>query len=242
MHSGHRKRMRQRVEDTGLDMLRTHEVLELLLYFVLPQRDVNPIAHTLLERFGSLNGVLHADAESLLQVPGLGQHSVEFLHFIPQLLALTEEQRLCDRPMLNSLRQASDYFLRVFLHITGASVACFSMNGRGYLARTNWLAPTTADPLVLPSLGSVAEVALACPAQSIVLAQRRPAGRTHPTPQERQYFSLLDRALRIVDTELVDVLFINGQSIVSMRTMGCFPALRESYHGRNLSLSEHWLD
>ena len=59
-HEGHRARLRRKVRETGLDALAPHEILEFLLYHIVPRQDVNALAHRLLERFGSVEGVLRA--------------------------------------------------------------------------------------------------------------------------------------------------------------------------------------
>ena len=66
-HSGHRARKRRQFRDHGIDAFADHEVLELLLYYAVPRRDTNPIAHALMDRFGSLNAVLSAPVEELEQ-------------------------------------------------------------------------------------------------------------------------------------------------------------------------------
>ena len=84
IHDGHREKMRQRFLSGGLDHFADHEALELLLYYAIPRRDTNPIAHALLERFGSLSRVLEAAPEELEKVPGVGRRTArdiwEFYH------------------------------------------------------------------------------------------------------------------------------------------------------------------
>ena len=74
-HSGHRARKRRQFRDHGIDAFADHEVLELLLYYAVPRRDTNPIAHALMDRFGSLNAVLSAPVEELERVPGMGANA-----------------------------------------------------------------------------------------------------------------------------------------------------------------------
>ena len=57
VHEGHRQRKKEQFREHGLDAFADHEALELLLYYAIPRQDTNPIAHRLLERFGSLEGV-----------------------------------------------------------------------------------------------------------------------------------------------------------------------------------------
>ena len=72
-HQGHRQRMRERVQNYGLDSLADHEVLEYILYTTNAQRDTNEIAYNLLERFGDFASVLEASEEELCTVAHLGK-------------------------------------------------------------------------------------------------------------------------------------------------------------------------
>ena len=83
VHENHRERMRRRVEKYGLDSLEEHEALEYLLFFVIPRRDTNPLAHALIGRFGSFAGVLEASEEELRTVEGIGPAAARFLHMLP---------------------------------------------------------------------------------------------------------------------------------------------------------------
>ena len=74
-HQGHRQRMRERVQNYGLDSLADHEVLEYILYTTNAQRDTNEIAYNLLERFGDFASVLEASEEELCTVEGIGPTS-----------------------------------------------------------------------------------------------------------------------------------------------------------------------
>lgn len=86
LHAGHRQRVRQRFLDIGLEHFQDHEVLELLLFYAIPRRDVNETAHLLLNRFGSLPAVLDASEEELCEIPGVGPGVAHFLNLIPEVL------------------------------------------------------------------------------------------------------------------------------------------------------------
>ena len=79
VHQGHRERMKQRFLKEGLDGFADHEVLELLLFYAIPQRDTNDLAHRLIDRFGSLDAVLDAPREELLSVKGVGENTATLL-------------------------------------------------------------------------------------------------------------------------------------------------------------------
>ena len=98
IHDGHRARMKLQMMEHGLDTMNDHEVLELLLYYAIPRRDTNELAHRLLEHFGSLAGVFEASPRDLQSVPGVGQHAACLLHLIPQVnrrYLISRETRSC---------------------------------------------------------------------------------------------------------------------------------------------------
>ena len=84
LHDGHRKRLKEQFLNHS-DGFHDHQLLELLLCYAIPQGDVNGLAHRLLDRFGSLAGVLDARPEALEQVPGVGEHTAVLLKLIPVL-------------------------------------------------------------------------------------------------------------------------------------------------------------
>ena len=92
-HQGHRQRMRERVQNYGLDSLADHEVLEYILYTTNAQRDTNEIAYNLLERFGDFASVLEASEEELCTVEGIGPTSARLLHMLPQVLRAQPHRR-----------------------------------------------------------------------------------------------------------------------------------------------------
>lgn len=82
---GHRERLRQRFLQNPASISET-ERLELLLTYAIPRRDVSPIAVNLISRFGSLERVLSASAQELVQIEGIGEAVVTFLHLIRYLV------------------------------------------------------------------------------------------------------------------------------------------------------------
>lgn len=77
MHEGHRKRMYEKLKEG--DGLYDHEILEILLFNAYPRKNTNPVAHALLNAFGSLSGVLSAETEQLTAVAGVGENVALYL-------------------------------------------------------------------------------------------------------------------------------------------------------------------
>ncbi len=85
IHEGHRARMKKRLLESGEMGFADHELLEMLLYYAIPRRDTNELAHRLLKQFGSLQGVLSASEEELACVKGMGQQAALLVALVPTL-------------------------------------------------------------------------------------------------------------------------------------------------------------
>ena len=81
-HDGHRQRLKKRFRTEGLDHFDEHQVLELLLYYVIPRKDTNIIAHDLIDRFGNLSQVLEAQPEEVAKGSGIGDAAATVLSLI----------------------------------------------------------------------------------------------------------------------------------------------------------------
>lgn len=85
IHEGHRERVREAYRKQGMDGMADHVILEMLLTYVIPRRDVNGLAHALLNKFGSLTDVLAADPMRLADVEGVGDKTALYLHSLYDL-------------------------------------------------------------------------------------------------------------------------------------------------------------
>ena len=116
VHSGHRQRLRERFLNGGLDGMEDHTVLELLLCYAIPRKDVNALAHELLRQFGSLSAVLDADQSALEQVPGMGENAAALLRLIPAMNRryLIDRARSGKAVCLRKSNEAGAFFLPYF--------------------------------------------------------------------------------------------------------------------------------
>lgn len=113
-HAGHRQRMKTEFLTRGLEGWPDHRVLELLLFYAIPQGDVNAIAHDLIDRFGSLAGVLDASVDELTKVLGVGEHTALLLRLIPALGRRYQMDRSDLGKIINSIHQAEELLGSLF--------------------------------------------------------------------------------------------------------------------------------
>ena len=111
IHDGHREKMRRRFLETELEGFADHEALELLLYYAIPRRDTNPIAHALMERYGSLSAVLNAPVDDLRQVDGIWESAAILLSLVSKISRKARLVDVSQDTILNSSERAGAYLL-----------------------------------------------------------------------------------------------------------------------------------
>ena len=108
-NSGHRQRLRQRYRKSGLKGFHDYEVVELLLTYAVPRRDVKPIAKHLLSKFGGIRGLLDATIEELEAEKGIGENAAILLALIKETAGVYLKERMVAADVISSPRDVLDY-------------------------------------------------------------------------------------------------------------------------------------
>ena len=114
VHEGHRQRKKEQFREHGLDAFADHEALELLLYYAIPRQDTNPIAHRLIERFGSLEGVFSAPAYELQKVEGVGENAATLIRLLFPLCRRVRTSGGRHEVIFNTRENIGAYFIELF--------------------------------------------------------------------------------------------------------------------------------
>ena len=221
LHEGHRARLRERIERNGIEGLADREVLEYLLFFVCPRADTNPLAHRLIECFGSLRGVLEADPAELARIRGMGNISSQFLTLLPQLSRRYLLASRSERPeryvsLSRIVERLQSYFLSAgceqFVIMTFDCNKC--LLGERTLAVGN----ITEVPV---HIRTVIETVLKDKAAGVIAAHNHMAYEAKPSMDDFVVTQQLKAALRAVDVELIDhVIVCQGTDYYSFAEEG----------------------
>ena len=112
LHDGHRQRSKRRYLALGAEGMEDHQLLELLLFYAIPRQDTNETAHRLIQRFGSLQGVLHAAPEELTSVEGVGENAAVLVRLVGDM-ALRARCSSLPQKVLNSPDRTGAYFMEL---------------------------------------------------------------------------------------------------------------------------------
>ncbi len=215
IHRGHRARMRERYFTGGSENMQTHELLEMLLYFVIPQKDVNPLAHALLHRFGSLDGVFRASKDALCEVEGVGERVAAFLTENGRSAAEIVSAPLweSEAPVYDNYHTLGEFFVSYFgKHGTQATVALLLDAGMHEISLFELA------PLDFGSAGVRAEAAIAkaisLGATVIVLAHNHPYGPAYPSHSDVVSSQVMDKSFSECGVLLLEHYVISGADYV----------------------------
>ena len=219
VHTGHRRRTKDEFLANGLGGLPDHRVLELLLFYAIPRGDVNPLAHELMDQFGSLAGVFHATPEQLMEVGGVGYNTAVLIRLVPEVAARYLQSSGSFDGQLVGAWQFRELLLPLFFGQRNELAYLVCMDGKNKLLVTKKLGEGIADTVQITTR-KVLEAALACNATRVVLAHNHVSGVALWSDADLDTTLRLQRVLREAGIELMDHFIIAGDDMVSMADSG----------------------
>jgi len=217
----HRQRLRDRFFRHGLSGFHDYEVLELLLTYAIPRKDVKPLAKKLLKQFGSLAGVLDASPDAIQSVSGLGPTSAVLIHLVRDLNGRYLLSELPQKDLLNSPQSVKD-FLR--LQLQGRKTECFGvlfMDQQHHYIELKILFEGTVDrAAVYPR--EIMRHALALQAKALILFHNHPGGSPRASQADIDLTSHIEVACNALDLRLLDHFLVASNKVLSFREHGWY--------------------
>ncbi len=223
MHEGHRQRLKKRFLDEGLASFQDHEVLELLLFYAIPQGDTNPIAHRLIEKFSSVKGVFDAPLEELCTVKGVGNHVAVFLKTLPAFSQFYQSLAVRDKKMLMTSFDAGQFVTGMIGSLTKEVFALTCLDAqRRVIAFEIVEEGTVSQSNVSPR--KVVECAVRHNASQIILAHNHPSGTLCASESDRILTSRLCNILEEMDIAVIDhIIAVPDGKYLSMADSSLMP-------------------
>ncbi len=223
-HSGHRSRMKKKLAAHGLDVFEPHEVLEVLLYYAIPQRNTNDIAKRLIDRYGSLSAVLDASAESLKDA-GLTEHQALYLKLFPDVSRLYLVDKYQNPQKILQFDQMPKYVINKFIgYEETENVLLVLLDKKGKEVYSGMIAHGDFNSANF-SVREIVTLALNYGAVYAFIAHSHPSGVALPSREDVEATVEMVKALRLVDVTLVDHFIVADHDCVSMAESGLFESL-----------------
>lgn len=217
VHVGHRKRMREEVvEQNNFDGLKDHRILELLLFYGIPRKDTNPIAHALLDRFGGITGVLDAEFEDLVSVDGMTKNAATLIKTIMPIARRYQNDKFVNGYVFKNVDEIGDYLMNRHLGRKNETFAVTCLDANGKLMDFNIINEGTSDTVGI-TWRDIASVVLKHDAPCIIISHNHTCGNALPSDRDIEMTIALKKSLAQLGTRLLDHVIVAGDDYVSMR-------------------------
>ena len=212
--------MRDRIADHGAQTLADYELLEVILFAVIPRRDTKPTAKALLDKFKSFRKIMAADIDELVEINGIGRDTAIFLKTLAEInTRISKENAFDDAPILRSWSSVINFLQQEIGMKNTESFAALFLGSNNKLLSSEILATGTVNRVsVYPH--EVVKLALKHNAVSVIIAHNHPSGDTTPSKQDIAMTHAIRDALRTVDISLHNHLIISSTSYESFKQLG----------------------
>lgn len=219
LHSGHRQRVRNKYETFGSESMEDHQLLELLLFYAVPRGDVNPLAHRLINRFRSFDGVFDASLQELQKVPGVGEHTATLIRLVRRTMEVYQQSRSRRSDLVDSSWQAAERLAPCFFGLEEERVFLLSLDLRGRVLHVDRIGSGGFDSAAV-RLQELVEIANRYQASTLVLAHNHPSGDPAPTEADILSTRTIKEQLALVKILLFDHIIFGGEDYISLRQNG----------------------
>lgn len=216
LHEGHRRRVKAEFLENGFsENTPPHKFLEMLLFYSIPRRDTNALAHMLLEEFGTLAGVLDAPAEELIKIPGITENTAVLLKLVVPVARKYQSDKQSAKNSYESIDEICEFLLSKYFGFNEEifSVTSLSLNGR--ILGFDIISSGETNAVAVSSR-KVIETVLKRGASCVIISHNHPGGPALPSGEDIQVTRALKEALSHVNVKLADHVIIADGDYVSL--------------------------
>ena len=220
-HKEHRKRLRKTFRKVGAEDMPEHNVLELLLFYSIPIKDTNGLAHELIKRFGSLNGVFDASYEQLLEVEGVGENTALLLSLIPSVCRRYAEGKRKGKIKLTEPSAVAEYMTEKYYGISNEIVYMLFLDATGTLINCCKIAEGIPNQVAIDKM-TVIEAAIRAKADKVIMVHNHPSGVAAPSRHDLETTSEIKSMFRELGIVLADHIIITEDDYLSLASLPKF--------------------
>ena len=211
LHKGHRRRLKKRYIDESGEEFCDHELIELLLFYCIPRKDTNTIAHELYERFGSVSGVANAGIDQLKLVDGIGDNAAVLLDLVMSFAKRIAAEQKVEKKRLDTLKKLVKYAESFMFGATNEQVYLVMMDSTLRVIDTKLIAVGHIDE-VKPIIRRVLEFVVLKRASAIALTHNHPNGGIEASSVDVEFTALLQRELEVIGVRFIEHVIVDGNS------------------------------
>ncbi len=215
IHNGHRSRMRLKCLEYGPQSFEDHELVEMLLYYCVPMKDTNPLAHKMMNEYKTLSMLIEADPNDLMRRCGIGDNMAVFFAIAGEIMKRANSERWTDKTVIGSSDMAGEFAVSLLSYEKYECFYVISLDSQNRLINSTLISKGTVDEAhVYPRL--VVETALRHNASNVILAHNHPGGSTKPSMSDISTTIKITQALNAIDILVADHIIVAEDRFLSM--------------------------
>lgn len=219
IHANHRNRLKQRFIKEGLISFEDHNILELLLFYSVPRKDTNEMAHRLLKKFGSLASVFDADINQLTECEGISENTAVLIKMIPQLSRAYNLNRYTRYPTFATTEKIGKYLVNYYIGQTNEKLIALYLNGKLEVIDTVVISEGTVTSSHV-DIRKIVEEGIKRKAAFVVLAHNHPDGVIMPSAEDKYVTGELEKILNKLAMPLLEHYIVGIDGYYKLMTCG----------------------
>lgn len=227
VHEGHRERMRNKYVNKGIEVFEQHEILEMLLFYAIPRKNTNDIAHRLLEACGSLSAVFDAPIDILMQ-QGLSYNAAVLLHMIPDLSRAYQSDKFDNEEKIITDENIGKKMVHLFAGKNEECVYAFFLDAKGKEKYSGIISKGDASSAPLFSK-NIVSIAARCKAVTVIIAHNHPSGVAFPSRADLEATADIADALDTIGIHLADHIIVADRDYISLSSTPPFSRMFDYY-------------
>lgn len=217
-HTGHRKRLKKKFIENGFDVFEPHEALEMYLFYAIPRKDTNPLAHRLLDRYLTIGGVCDAPLDELINEFKLSESAAVYLKMLPEMSRLYNESKLSADNIIDD-ENLGELFRTKFIGRTNEAVALILGDAKGKMIYFGIISKGSLNSTEMP-VRKIVDLSLRHNAKIAYIAHNHPSGSALPSSADISTTKTISETLLSVGVHLIDHFIVTDDDYVSLRESG----------------------
>jgi len=219
--AGHRKRLRERFLQSGLEGFLDYEIIELLLTLGTPRKDCKQIAKTAIMQFKGLRGVLDASLDGLQAIKGIGPSNAFGIKLFQAVSERLAKERIPKKIMFDSSKKVAEYLRESIGRENKEHFVMLSLDARNNLIKISDISVGSLNANIVHPR-EVFKEAIQSSAAQIIIAHNHPSGSPEASPEDVALTRRLEEAAKILSIELLDHIIVTKDKFFSLREQNLF--------------------
>lgn len=215
IHAAHRARMKQTFLKYGFDSFSDVEKVEFLLFYCIPFKDTNPLAHRLLDEFKTINGIVNAPVEALMKIDGVGEHVAIFFKVIQNTINEYYHDRLKAKHKIKGVNSAAEFCKNLFVSKQKEELVIICLDNNSYVSNYKTISKGSASEIQI-EIRDITEFVINSNADRIIISHNHPTGSPKPSDDDLAFTSRVAMALMFNSIDILDHVIISPYGTFSM--------------------------